>query len=150
MFALFVSMIPSTYVQLVHCVQFEEKTSCRVQIYLISLTQMHQCKTNTHTYAHISLHMKKNLFLSLFLFENKHTNVTNLVINFIYHISTLHSCTPIFYLSLLLCVHAMRRRRLHGISLSPTSLNNLTLFFISFCSFTSFVLKKDDQWHEMC
>ena len=124
MFALFVCMIPSIYVQCFHCVQLKEKTSCRVQLYLISLTQMHQCNTNTHTHiqsAHIQLHMKKNLFLSLFLFENKHTNVTNLVINFIYHISTPHSCTPIFYLSMLLCVHAMRRRRLHIISLSlPT------------------------------
>ena len=39
------------------------------------------------------------------LFENKHfAEVTNLVINFIYHKSTTHSCTPIFYSYISVCM----------------------------------------------
>ena len=103
-----------------------------------------------HTYIHIYTHTNTNtnhtytdlLSFFFFLLENKQPNVTNLVINFIYHIST-HSCTPIFYLS----VHAMRRRRFNRMS---TRAKQFVLFFISFCRATLFALAKENYWHEMC
>ena len=85
-------------------------------------TQMY---THKHTCTHIT-HTK--IFSSFFLLlASKWHNVTNLVISFIYHIST-HSSTPIFYLS----VHAMRRRRFNTMFYMSVQ-NCFTVLCVVYC-----------------
>ena len=109
------------------------KTSCRVSTYLVSLTLMYQCNILKHTSTHNSHSQSyKRMFYLFFLFENKHfAEVTNLVINFIYHKST-HSCTPIFYSSISLCAcnEAENTHSTENVSPNTSSNNIMILYFL--------------------
>ena len=132
-------MFPSVYVLSFHWAYLKEKTSCRVQNLLVSFTLLWWWNTHPYTYSLYTHkhkqepHIHRSFIFFFFLLENKQPNVTNLVINFIYHIST-HSCTPIFYLS----VHAMRRRRFNRMFTRASK--EFVLFSASFFISTLLVL----------
>ena len=102
------------------------KTSCRVSTYLVSLTLMYQCNILKHTSTHNSHSQSyKRMFYLFFLFENKHfAEVTNLVINFIYHIST----TFLYTYFLLILASMQWGGEVSAPNVSLHELNNLYCF----------------------
>ena len=78
------------------------------------------------------------------LFENKHfAEVTNLVINFIYHKSTTHSCTPIFYSYISVCMQWGGEYILNRKCISQHELKQYYESLFPFC-WKSFAKKR--QW----
>ena len=113
-------MILFVCVQSIHCVYLKEKTSCRVKTYLVSLT-FDALVFHTHKHTHTQIQTD---VLSLFLFENKQSNVTNLVINFIYHIST----TFLYTYFLLILASMQWGGEVSAPNVSLHELNNLYCF----------------------